>query len=109
VGAYYLDCDRSLDTLRPILETLFDSISPPPGQAHTTVDIKGQFQVWGHAHIGPSLPHYTTERIGGPDYAPEYRSQVRVKGRLYGTGIACGKQTAEKQAARNALNQIRQH
>jgi ribonuclease-3 len=42
-----------------------------------------------------------------PDHAKVYTAQVRLKGKVYGTGMGRSKQAAEKSAAQNALKKVR--
>ncbi|HIK55737.1 MAG TPA: ribonuclease III [Synechococcales cyanobacterium M55_K2018_004] len=107
VGAYYLDCDRNLDAIRSILEELFDSVSSDRIEVRSAIDSKNRLQEWVQSNIGHILPKYTTERIGGPDHAPEYLAKVFVNNKLYGQGKACGKKEAEKRAAENALLRLK--
>lgn len=106
VGAYYLDCDRHIETLRPIVEELFDSALPPDCLNHSYVDAKNLFQEWVQANFDSVLPKYVTTRIGGLDHAPEYLAKVLVHTQVYGEGKAFGKKEAEKRAAENALASI---
>ena len=106
VGAYYLDCDRNLESVRPILEELFDSLSPATVKSGSNLDSKNRLQEWVQANFA-MLPKYVTERIGGLDHAPEYRAKVLVGDKVYGEGKACGKKEAEKRAAENALSKLK--
>jgi ribonuclease III len=107
VGAYYLDNDRNIEVLRPIIESLFDSVPQATLEIRSNIDSKNRLQEWVQANVGPVLPQYITERIGGPDHAPEYLSKVFVGEKLYGEGKGCGKKEAQKQAAENALSQLK--
>lgn len=107
VGAYYLDCDRNIETIRPIVEELFDSVSRKTLQTRSNLDSKNRLQEWVQAHFA-MLPKYITERIGGLDHAPEYLAKVLVGDKLYGEGKACGKKEAEKRAAENALFKLKE-
>ncbi|MBW4622860.1 MAG: ribonuclease III [Cyanosarcina radialis HA8281-LM2] len=106
VGAYYLDCDRDIEAVRPIIEELFDSLSPATVKSHSNLDSKNRLQEWVQANFA-MLPKYVTERIGGLDHAPEYRAKVLVGDKVYGEGKACGKKEAEKRAAENALSKLK--
>ena len=106
VGAYYLDRDRKIEELRPIIEALFDSVSPTIVELRSNIDSKNRLQEYVQTTFG-ILPKYTTKRIGGPDHAPEYQSIVSVNDEPYGKGKACGKKEAEKQAAENALSELK--
>ncbi len=107
VGAYYLDCDRNMEILRPLIEELFNSALPPDSLNHSYVDAKNLLQEWVQANFDSILPRYVTTRIGGLDHAPEYLAKVLVQTQIYGEGRALGKKEAEKRAAENALASIR--
>jgi len=107
VGAYYLDCDRDLEIIRPMIEALFDSVPQTMLEIRSNVDSKNRLQEWVQSNFGNVLPRYVTERIGGPDHAPEYLATVLVDQKPYGEGKACGKKEAEKKAAENALAKLK--
>ncbi|WP_414526464.1 ribonuclease III [Nodularia chucula] len=107
VGAYYLDCDRNIEKIRPIIQDLFDSVPPAIMEIRSNVDSKNRLQEWVQAKFGSVLPKYITERIGGQDHAPEYLAKVFVGEQIYGYGKARGKKEAEKQAAEDALSNLK--
>ncbi|WP_414549070.1 ribonuclease III [Anabaena sp. CCY 0017] len=108
VGAYYLDCDRNIEKIRPILEDLFNSVPEAIMEIRSNVDSKNRLQELVQANFGSVLPKYDTERIGGEDHAPEYLATVSVVGtKVYGQGTARGKKEAEKRAAENALSNLK--
>jgi ribonuclease-3 len=108
LGAYYLDCDRDINAVRPLIEQLFDSVPLAIVEIRSNVDSKNRLQEWVQSNFGSILPRYVTERIGGPDHAPEYLARVLVGDKPYGEGKACGKKEAEKRAAENALTKLKQ-
>ncbi|HYW19784.1 MAG TPA: ribonuclease III [Nodularia sp. (in: cyanobacteria)] len=107
VGGYYLDCDRNIEKIRPIIVDLFNSVPEAIMEIRSNVDSKNRLQEWVQANCGAVLPKYDTERIGGEDHAPEYLAQVFVGNELYGAGKARGKKEAEKRAAENALSNLK--
>lgn len=107
VGAYYLDHDRDVEVVRPIIESFFDSVLPTEREYRSNVDSKNRFQEWVQEKIGSVLPKYVTERIGGSDHAPEYLARVFVNSKVYGEGKGCGKKAAEKWAAEDALSKLK--
>jgi ribonuclease-3 len=109
VGAYYLDRGGKIETIRPIIQDLFDSVPQAVLEIRSNVDAKNRFQEWVQANFDSVLPKYITERIGGQDHAPEYLARVLVGNRIYGTAKGRGKKQAEKQSAENALSKLRQH
>ena len=105
VGAFYLD-RGSLEELQHLIEQLFASVPTKILKSRASIDAKNKLQEWAQANFSGSLPQYRTERIGGADHAPEYRSQVLIAGQIYGEGRSSGKKNAEKQAAEAALAKI---
>lgn len=108
VGAYYLDCDRQIEKVRPLIEELFDSVQDHVIERRSQIDAKNRFQEWVQTNFAGELPKYQTQRIGGPDHAPVYLSKVMVGQKVYGEGEATGKKEAEKRAATDALLKIEQ-
>lgn len=129
VGAYYLDKNRKIEAVRPLLEKLFkgvpegiiqvhSSIDPKSklqeivqaigvAQSRSNVDSKNRLQEIVQANGAKAPPKYVTEKIGGTDHAPEFRSRVYVDGVLYGEGRESSKKKAEKQAAEDAIAKLK--
>jgi ribonuclease III len=105
IGAYYLD-RGTLDQLRQLVWQLFDTVPQANTQGRSNVDAKNRLQEWAQSRF-KVLPQYQNTRTGGPDHAPEFLSEVSVSGQVYGQGQACGKKTAEKLAAENALSKLK--
>jgi ribonuclease III len=109
VGAYYLDANRQIDSLRPLIEPLFDSVP-----LTSNVDVKNRLQEYLHAQGITTTPYYEHHRSGGTDHAPEFVASVylgdsasRPEGRrLLGTGQGRSTKIAEKEAAAAALLQL---
>lgn len=107
VGAYYLDHDRDIEVLRPIIEELFNSVPKEIVIIRSDVDSKNKFQEFAQANGATSPPKYLTEKVGGMDHAPEFISRVYVGDKLYGEGKGRSKKAAEKAAAADALAKLR--
>ncbi|MBD2036988.1 ribonuclease III [Leptolyngbya sp. FACHB-321] len=107
VGAYYLDNDRDIEAIRPLIESFFNAALPTVPETRSHIDAKNRFQAWVQATIGSVLPKYVTERTGDPDHAPEYLARVLVNGKVYGEGKGCGKKGSEKCAAEDALARLK--
>ena len=107
VGGYYLDKDRNIERLRPLLEDLFNAVSKGTArgatQVRSNVDSKNRLQEFVQANGAKAPPKYVTEQLGGKDHAPEFHSRVYVDGVLYGEGRGSSKKKAEKQAAEDAI------
>ena len=100
LGAVYLDqgleaAEKMIHTtLLPLFETQIKS-GPPK-------DAKSQLQEVVQNKTKES-PQYKIIATRGPDHAKQFTVAVFVKGRELGKGIGSSKQTAEEQAAQQAL------
>lgn len=108
IGAYYLDKKRNIETLRPLVEQLFDSVPKEVMVVRSNVDSKNKFQEIVQANGAKNPPKYVTEKLGGTDHAPEFFSKVYVDGKFYGGGKGSSKKNAEKQAAEDAIAFIKE-
>jgi ribonuclease III len=107
VGAYYLDHDRNIEALRPLVEELFNSVPKEIMIVRSNVDSKNKLQEVVQANGAESPPKYVTEKAGGMDHAPEFVSRVYVSDKLYGEGKGRSKKEAEKQAAEDAIAKLK--
>jgi ribonuclease-3 len=109
VGAYYLDHDRQIEALRPLIEELFNMVPHLDREVRSDLNAKSQLQEWVQKQLGSVQGLiYQTTRVGGPDHAPDYLTKVWVGGALLAEGRGRGKQAAEKQAAQQAIAQLQQ-
>lgn len=107
VGAYYLDRQRDIGLLRPLVEELFNSVPKEVMMVRSNIDSKNKFQEFIQKNGAANPPNYVTERLGGPDHAPEFISRVYVGEKLYGEGKGLSTKSAEKSAAEDALAKLR--
>ena len=107
IGAYYLDSDRNLEIVRPLIEELFNSVPVSDDETGSNIDSKNKFQEYAQANGATTPPKYVTEKKGGADHAPEFISIVYVGDKIYGEGTGRNKKTAEKQAAEDALAKLK--
>jgi ribonuclease-3 len=107
VGAYYLDNNRNIEVLRPLVEQLFDSVPKDVIAVRSNIDSKNRFQELMQVNGAKNPPKYATEKIGGVDHAPEFISRVYVDEKIYGEGKGRSKKDAEKRAAEDALSKLR--
>lgn len=103
LGAIYLD--QGLETVqRVIKETLLDyysselNLGPPK-------DAKSLLQEITQEKFKQS-PNYKILETKGPDHAKQFVVAVYIKGKEYGKGKGGSKQTAEEQAASQALQRL---
>jgi len=110
IGAYYLD--SNITSVRAYVKRLFTpvvkSIALPQVDENPKhlIDPKNRFQQWSLDKFGKN-PEYVIVKESGPDHAKEFTAEVRVKGKVYGSGIGRRKQDAEKNAAENALKNLK--
>jgi ribonuclease III len=74
------------------------------GETQTTArpDAKSALQEWAQGS-GLALPVYTEVERNGPDHAPRFTSEVRIKGKSPARGEGASKRAAEQAAARALL------
>jgi ribonuclease-3 len=108
IGALYLDRNCDVESVRPAVEALFDSVPPELVNSRADLDPKNRLQEWVQSYIGHTLPIYITDKVAGTDHTPEFASKVYVGDRLYGESLRnfSSKKEAERAAATDALAQI---
>lgn len=107
IGAYYLDNNSNIESLRPHVEELFDSVPDNIVVSRSEVDSKGRFQQWVLASPDTTPPKYVTVQEGGLPHAPEFLAKVFVGEKEYGEGRGRSKKEAEKRAAEDALAKLK--
>ena len=103
VGAVMVD--QGLDMARQFawraLASEFQALEDDPA----TLNPKGALQQLVQGLLG--RPHYITTLEDGPEHARQFTIEVRVDGEVVGIGSGPSKQQAEKEAARRAIEVIR--
>ncbi|MCM0590690.1 MAG: ribonuclease III [Gloeotrichia echinulata IR180] len=107
IGAYYLDNNSDIKTVRAIVEPLFDSVPENIVVVRSNVDSKNRFQEWVQRNLTPNNPpKYDTVQVGGVSHAPEFIAKVFVGDKVYGEGKGKNKKDAEKAAAEDGLAKL---
>lgn len=93
LGAVFLEAgfDKARDVVRRLWQT-----DAAAGQA--TADPKSALQEWAQGR-GLSLPSYVEIARTGPDHAPHFTSEVRIRGKAPARGEGASKRAAEQAAA----------
>jgi len=108
IGAYYLDNNLNIEALRAVVEPLFDSVPENIVESRSNVDSKNRLQEWAQRHVTLIPPKYITIQTGGSSHAPEFIAKVFVDEKEYGQGKGRNKKNAEKAAADDALDKLKQ-
>ena len=103
IGALFLD--RGMEEVKNFVYPLLEEAAIEIIENHKNEDPKSKLQEWAQAN-GYIPPQYSTTSIYGPDHAKIFEVEVKINNKILGGGIAKSKQSAEKIAAQNALNQI---
>lgn len=107
VGAFYLDRQRDLELLKPLINELFNSVPEKVMLVRSNIDSKNKLQEAVQANGAATPPRYVTEKVGGTDHAPDFFSRVYVGDKLYGEGRDRSKKEAEKRAAEDAIAKLK--
>jgi ribonuclease III len=102
IGAYYLDCDGDVESIRIYLEPVFEAVIPALANTAAQVNYKSQLQNWAQVNY-QQTPEYKVIASSGPDHAKVFTVEVRVANQVLGRAEGQSKQIAEKLAARKAL------
>jgi ribonuclease-3 len=98
LGAIFLEA--GYDTARQVVRTLW---GPRIGaSAAESTDAKSLLQEWAQAQ-GLDLPAYVEVERQGPDHAPRFTAEVRIRGRKPARGEGASKRAAEQAAATTML------
>lgn len=105
VGAYFLDQNSNIEAVRAwVLPWLAAIVDSKISQTGDQLNPKSQLQIAAlQRHQG--LPEYRIVAESGPDHAKQFTAEVWLAGHCLGRGQGQRKQTAEKAAARAALEQ----
>ena len=99
IGAVYKDAgiDVACEIILSLWEGIIKDIS-----VYDLIDPKEQLQLYAQ-NIGAGVPEYVVLEQTGPSHKPVFKIGVYVNGRLLGIGSGHSKRTAEKRAAKKAL------
>ena len=100
IGALYLD--GGMKVARDFIEDNW--MERLTSEEEAPKDAKTALQEWAQAR-GLPLPHYQEIERSGPDHAPEFTIEVRVKD-MRAQATANSKRVAERQAASDLLEQV---
>ncbi len=98
LGAVFIDA--GFDVARDVVLRLWQPLLNEGGAQQ--IDAKSVLQEWAQGR-GLSLPRYVELARDGPDHAPKFTTEVRIKGCDPATGLGRSKRQAEQAAARALL------
>ncbi len=103
IGAYFLD--SGLEAVQAFIDPLFAQVATQVSASQNLdQNYKGHFQEWALANVG-EIPRYFVVKETGADHAKEFTVEVRINNKVYGVGVGENKKSAEKRAAKAALEQ----
>jgi ribonuclease III len=105
IGAYYLDCDGDIESIRIYLEPMFEAVIPTLANTASQVNYKSQLQNWAQVNH-QQMPEYRVLDMSGPDHAKTFTVEVWVADRPLGRAEGRSKQVAQKLAAMQALKAL---
>ncbi|WP_334148861.1 ribonuclease III [Hyphomicrobium sp.] len=94
LGAIFLDA--GYNKARDVVHRLWEAEEASFG--HAAADPKSALQEWAQAQ-GLALPSYVEVERTGPDHAPSFTTEVRIKGKAPARGQGTSKRAAEQAAA----------
>ena len=99
LGAIFVEAgyDKAREVVRLLWSPKLDGGGPV-----ATADAKSALQEWAQGQ-GLELPSYIEVAREGPDHAPRFTSEVRIKGRKPARGEGASKRAAEQAAAATLL------
>ena len=100
IGALFLD--SGMDQVKHFMYPILDNAAHEIIDQHKNEDPKSKLKEWAQSN-GYLPPKYTTINVKGPDHERIFEIEVKVNGKIMGSGVARSKQSAEKIAAKNAL------
>lgn len=106
IGAIYLDSGNRIDDAARLLNELVDAQYPELEPLLRHDNPKGALQEWSQQNL-QEKPVYDIVDVSGPDHQRRYTIAVSIGPKCYGQGIAGRRQTAEEEAARKAMQEIR--
>jgi len=101
IGAIHLD--QGYETAKKMIKKTIMSRLNEVLEKKLYIDAKSYFQEQAQAHTGIT-PIYETIDESGPDHNKTFTMAVKLADEIIGTGQGNSKQTAEQDAARNALD-----
>jgi ribonuclease III len=107
IGAYYLDCEGDIESIRIYLEPAFEAVISKLASTAAQVNYKSQLQNWAQVNH-QQTPEYRVIASNGPDHAKTFTVEVWVADHALGCAEGQSKQIAEKLAAMQALKTLAQ-
>lgn len=105
IGALLLD--RGIENVKTFIYPLLEGAVNEIIDKRKNEDPKSLLQEWAQAKGYPP-PKYRTINVSGPDHAKVFEVEARVNNQVVASGSAMSKQSAEKSAAKQALEKILQ-
>ena len=106
LGAIYLD--GGYEAARVFVEEQFSPLVEQAGKGSLQPNNKAELQERSQS-MGLAVPEYSVTRESGPPHMKTFYVEVSIGDRILGRGQGRSKKEAEKKAAEEALNALRDH
>jgi ribonuclease-3 len=104
IGAIYID--QGIGVVQEFIAPLLESATQLIITSNKDKDPKSTLQEWAQSQ-GLGTPYYQTVSSYGPDHAKSFEVEVCIGNTIFGSGVGQSKQSAAKQAAEEALRELR--
>jgi ribonuclease-3 len=101
IGALYVD--QGINEVRQFIEKWFLPLANELTNKQVVLDAKSYLQEWAQENFGET-PYYITVDEAGRDHEKVFTVEVRIGKETHGVGKGLNKQTAEQEAAKEALS-----
>jgi len=103
IGAIYLD--GGLKGVTRVIQTHFKKLFSPELNQEIFHDFKSRLQEYVQGSF-KTIPEYHLIRESGPPHAKQFVIQIKINGKVYGTGYGKNKKEAQQRAAQATLKQL---
>lgn len=105
IGAIY--CDSNVDSVRRFINDVFYDIQSILNETLPNLNPKGQLQEIIQHKLTHSTIEYVLVKTSGPDHGKIFEINLKIDGKILGTGFGSSKKNAEEQAAIEALKYLK--
>lgn len=101
IGAIYMDGD--VISVRNFIKDIFCDLETVLEETLPNLNPKGQLQEWIQQKLPNAIIEYVLAKSSGPDHNKFFEIDLKIDGKILGSGSGSSKKVAEEQAAVEAL------